>query len=80
MTIDPDEPEELLSVPNDVEAAAIVNALADYEIEAFAAGGYTAGFQVAAPGEVSVLVKRIDLERAKNALEQIRQQPPDSDE
>ena len=80
MTLDPNDPEKLLSVPNEIEAAAIVNALADYDIEAFAAGGYTAGFRAEAPGNVTVLVKHADLERAKQALAEIREQPAKSDD
>ena len=44
MADDLDSPERLLSVPNEVEAAVIVNALAERGINAFALGGNTAGF------------------------------------
>ncbi len=37
-------------------------------IRAFAAGGYTAGFRAEAPGDVKILVKQADLDRARKAL------------
>ena len=72
MTPDPNRPEALLSVPDEIEAAAIVGALAEYGIEAFAAGGYISGFKVQAPVNVAVLVKHIDMDRAQQALAEIR--------
>jgi len=79
MTADPNRPEKLLSVRTEIEATAIVTALAEYDIEAFAAGGYTAGFRAEAPGFVTVLVKHADLDRAKQAVAEIRQQQGDFD-
>jgi hypothetical protein len=79
MTPDPNRPEVLLSVPNEIEAAAITTALAEYGVEAFAAGGYTSGFRAEAPGNVKVLVKHADLDRAKQALAGIRQQQDEID-
>jgi hypothetical protein len=78
-SVDPNEPEVLLSVANEIEAGAIVAALADYEIEAFTTGGYVSGFKVAAPADVAVLVKRADLDRAREALADIRQHHNDVD-
>ena len=72
MTPDPNRPEALLSVPNEIEAAALVSALAEYGIEAFAAGGYTSGFKAEAPGNVTVLVKHVDMDRTQQALAEIR--------
>jgi hypothetical protein len=74
MSSDPEEPQKLLSVVSEIEAAAIVTALAEYDIEAFAVGGYTSGFRAEAPGEVSVMVKRADVERSIRALDEIRGQ------
>jgi len=65
----------LVSVPSEVEAAAIVTALAEYGIEAHAVGGYTAGFRAEAPGDVKVSVKHADLDRARQALAEIREHP-----
>jgi len=71
MTTDPELPETLLSVPNEIEAASIVGYLEQCGIRAFAAGGYTSGFKVAAPGDVKILVKHADLDRARQALAEI---------
>ena len=74
MPFDPKQPDVLLSVTNEIEAAAIVNALADYDIKAITVGGYISGFKAEAPGNVAVVVTREDFERAKEALTEIRQQ------
>jgi hypothetical protein len=74
MSSDPEEPQKLLSVVSEIEASAIVTALAEYDIEAFAVGGYTSGFRAEAPGEVAVMVKQANVERAIQALDEIREQ------
>ncbi len=79
MTPDPDSVETLFSTPNEIEAAAIVTALAGYGIEALATGGYTWGFRAEAPGLMAVVVKHADLDRAKQALAEIRQQLGETD-
>jgi len=58
----------LVSVPSEIEAAAIVGLLSEVGIEAKATGGLTAGFKAEAPGEVTVLVAAADAERAKRVL------------
>lgn len=68
MTPDPERPETLLSVANEIEATVIVDYLDQCGIRAFAAGGYTAGFRAEAPGDVKILVKQADLDRARRAL------------
>ncbi|MBU4273221.1 MAG: DUF2007 domain-containing protein [Planctomycetes bacterium] len=68
MTPDPDRSETLLSVADEIEAAAIVGYLDQCGIRAFAAGGYTSGFKAEAPGDVKILVKQADLDRARKAL------------
>ena len=62
----------LISVPTEIEAAAIVAALAQDDIRAVATGGLTSGFKAEAPGEVQVLVKQADAERAQQTLLEIR--------
>jgi hypothetical protein len=74
MTTAPETPETLLSVSDEAEAAAIVTALADYGIEAHATGGYVSGFRAEAPGDITVCVKSAELERARQALAEIRAQ------
>ena len=68
MKPDPESPETLLSVANEIEAAAIVGYLEQCGIKAFAAGGYTAGFKAEAPGDVKILVRQADLDRARQAM------------
>jgi nitrogen regulatory protein PII-like uncharacterized protein len=75
MTTDPNRPTVLLTVANEMEAAVIVNALAEHGVDAFATGGYTSGFKAEAPGDVQVVVKNADMERAQQALTQIRRSP-----
>jgi hypothetical protein len=74
MTPDPKRPETLLSVSNEIEAAAIATALAEYDIEAITLGGYTSGFRAEAPGVVAVVVRLADFDRARQALTEIRKQ------
>ncbi len=61
-------PETLVSVPNDLEAAMIVSTLAAQGVDATTSGEFTAGFRAEAPGEVKVLVRRSDLQKAQAAL------------
>lgn len=72
MTSDPEHLETLLTVPTEVEAAAVITALAEYDTEAIAVGGYMSDFKVGIPANVAVVVKRRDLDRAKRALTEIR--------
>lgn len=74
MTSDPNSPEVLLKVPTEFEAAAIVGALADHGVGALTTGGYTSGFQAEAPGNVAVVVKHVDIDRAKQVLAEIQSQ------
>jgi len=69
---DPNQPQTLLKVSSEIEAAAIVTALADFDIQAMAVGGFLSGFKIAAPGDAAVVVKAADLDRAKLALDEIR--------
>lgn len=64
-------PETLISVPNDLEAAMIVSNLAAHGVDATTFGEFTAGFRAEAPGEVKVLVRRSDLQRAREALDKL---------
>jgi hypothetical protein len=79
MTADPNNPEVLVSVPSDVEAAAIVTALATRGIQASTTGDYTAGFRAEAPGQISVVVRCADLDQAKRELAEIRTDQADID-
>ena len=72
MSADPQGPVTVATVRNDVEAAAIISALADHGIEASATGGYTAGFRAEAPGDVTVVVRREHAAAAKKILQGLR--------
>jgi hypothetical protein len=69
MSTDPNELKVVASVPNEMEAGAIVNALEQKGIQAIATGEYTSGFRAEAPGEVKILVKSNEYEQAKQTLE-----------
>ena len=79
MPDDPNNPETLLSVPTEVEAAVIVNALAERGIHAFALGGNTAGFAWESPGLVNVVVKWADVAQARKALAEIEEERQSDD-
>ena len=77
MTSDAERPVVLISVSNEIEASAIVGALAGYGIEAATTGGYISGFKAEAPARVNILVKQSDLDRATQALIEIHEQRAD---
>jgi hypothetical protein len=79
MTDDPNSPRVLLSVASDVEAASIVTALDAYDIRATATGGFISGFRAEAPGDVKVIVKAVDLDRARQALAELQGQQGEID-
>jgi hypothetical protein len=56
-------------VPNEIEAALIVNTLEAQGISATATGGYVSGFKAEAPGDIRVLVMRSDLQAAREAMD-----------
>jgi len=72
MSDDPNSPSLLLAVATEPEAAAIVTALSDYDIQATVTGSFTLGFRAEAPGDAKILVRRADLDRARLALVEIR--------
>jgi hypothetical protein len=72
MNSDPDGPVTLTTAAHEIEAAAIIGYLEQCGIKAISAGGYTSGFKAEAPGNVAVLVRRADLARARQALEEMQ--------
>ncbi len=64
----PDDLDVLTAVATEVEAAMIVDALKDEGIAASAEGGLTAGLRAEVPGEVRVVVRHEDVDKAKNVL------------
>ncbi len=67
-----DESDELVvlqSVPSEAQANLIAAALERAGIEAALEGALTAAFRAEAPGEVKIIVRKNDLQKAKEALE-----------
>jgi len=71
MPNDPDRPVVLTAVAGEAQAAMIVAALEEEGIKAHAQGGLTAGFRAEVPGDVQVLVRHADLDRARELLQSI---------
>ena len=67
-----DQLEVLTTVLHEVEAELIVNALRQFGIPATATGEFISNFKAEAPGNVRVLVKSADLERAISVLNEVR--------
>jgi hypothetical protein len=72
MTDESNSPCALVSVASEIQAAGVVSALAEYDIQASVTGGFTSGFKAEAPGGVQIVVRQSDLDRAKAALAEIR--------
>jgi hypothetical protein len=79
MPDDFNSPEIVISVPTDIEAAAIVAALEAHGVHASTTGGYTAGFRAEAPGQVQVIVRRHQLQRAREVLADVREEATEID-
>lgn len=79
MSPNPDRLEALTSTPDEPRAAMIVAALKDRGIDAVAEGGLTSGFRAETVGEVKVMVRRDDLDRAREALVEYRDAASDID-
>lgn len=73
-------PVTLVSVPDELEAAMIVSALAAHGIDASTTGSFTAGFRAEAPGEVQILVRASELEKAQTALKAVQSDQPENAE
>ena len=69
MPEDANIPVPLTSLPDDMLASAVVAALQNGGVEAVATGGFTAGFRAEAPGDVQIMVKQQDQERAQALLD-----------
>ncbi|MEX0819443.1 MAG: DUF2007 domain-containing protein, partial [Pirellulaceae bacterium] len=74
MTNDPDSPTIVYSAVNSVEAASVVTALEAEGIEATTTGSYTSGFQAEAPGEVKVVVRLSQADKARGVLERLERE------
>lgn len=65
-------PQVLVEVQDEFEAGAVITALKERGVEASSIGGFTAGFIAEAPGYVKIVVRKVDLEAAQAALEDVR--------
>jgi hypothetical protein len=75
---DPLSPRRLASFTGELQAEALVEALAAENIRAMAMGGYISGFRAEAPGEVQVVVASQDLPRAMEILEKFEADAEDA--
>ena len=75
MPDDPNQPTLLTAVPSEPQALMIVAALEDENIPAWIMGALTSGFRAAAAGQVQVLVRQSDVERAREILQAIQARP-----
>jgi len=71
-TAEPSPPQTLLSVAGEAEAVGIINALADYGVQATMTGGFTSGFKALSPGDVQITVRTSDYDKAQLALAKIQ--------
>lgn len=75
MPDDPNQPTLLTAVPTEPQALMIVAALEDENIPAWIMGALTSGFRAAAAGQVQVMVRQSDVERAREILRAIHARP-----
>lgn len=75
MPDDPNQPTLLTAVPTEPQALMIVAALEDENIPAWIMGALTSGFRAAAAGQVQVMVRQSDVERAREILRAIHTRP-----
>ena len=80
MTSDPNSPTIVYSAENPIEAGAIVTALEAEGIEATTTGSYTSGFQAEAPGQVQVVVRQSQADKAHHVIERLQQEAELSEE
>ena len=79
MGIENDRLAVLATVPHEFEAEMIVGALNRRGIQATATGGFVSNFKAEAPGNVRIMVRQTDLDRATAVLEDVREgrrEPP----
>ena len=69
MSEDPDRVVELARFPSEFKANNAASALESAGITVQVVGEYTADFQASAPGDLKLLVKEADHERAREILE-----------
>ncbi len=67
-------PAVLASFANEFKAEIVANALRERGIEVTTSGDFVSGFKAEAPGDVRVLVKEEELERARSLLVEVRKE------
>ncbi len=76
---DPDSPQLLIAVANELEAGTILSALSARGLDARMTGELTSGFRAESPGMVRVMVRHKDLARAQELLQEISLEAEDID-
>lgn len=71
MSTDPNEPVVLTSVPSEIEATLIADALQEQGFQVVMEGELTSGYRAEAPGEIRLMVRREQFEQARKALEEL---------
>ncbi len=79
MTGDDVHLEVLASFPNEMDASVIANALEAEGVTAVLTGVNTASFRAEAPGLVNVMIRREDLDRARQILGEMQDGKSDTD-
>lgn len=79
MPNNPDQIEALTSTPDESRAAMVIAALKDRGIDAVAEGGLASQFRTENFGEVKIMVRQNDLERAREALAEYKDAARDID-
>jgi hypothetical protein len=74
MKTDPNSPTVVFRADNAIEAGAIVTALEAEGIETTTTGTYTSGFQAEAPGQVQVVVRQSQADKARGVIERLEQE------
>jgi len=72
MAVDPNSPRVLATLPTEVEAALVVNHLADQGIQAHVAGSGSAAGWLEERFDIQVVVRQADFARAKESLDLVR--------
>ncbi len=69
---DPNGPVTLARFNSEIEAVAILAALAEIGIQGTTTGSFTAGFITEAPGDIAVIVRQSDLPKSLEVLAEMQ--------
>lgn len=76
---DPNSAVTLTRFNSEIEAVALLAALAEMDIQGTTTGSFTTGFRTEAPGDVAVIVRQRDLPRALEVLAEVEAAKNDID-